>query len=917
MPSAWKDYAADGILRDGTSVHIRAIRPGDRDELVRGFAELSREAVYFRFFRVKQRLTEEELRAFTELDFTARGALVATRRIGDTERIIASARYAVTDRAPMPPHRAEVAFTVGDAFQGRGLGTLLLEHLVVIARANGVTEFEADVLGENNRMLSVFAKSGFRVKRSLADGVFHITFPTGETEEHAAVTEARASAAAAQSLRGILEPRAVAVVGASRRPGTIGALLLDNLRHGGFTGPIYPVNPRADTIAGLRCHPTVQAIGQPVDLAIVAVPAASVLEVVRDCARASVRGVVVVSAGFADASPAGGELERELVQLVRSAGMRLVGPNCLGVLNTDPAVSLNATFAPACPSAGPVGMLSQSGALGLAVLEHFRSLNLGVSTFVSAGNRADVSSNDLLAYWGEDPRTRVVLLYLESFGNPRTFARLVPQVARDKPIVAVKSGRSGAPTRAARGLSTALPSLDVGVDALFAHAGVIRTPTLEGMFDVAALLSTQPVPPGPRVGVVTNGGGPGTLFADACEARGLPLPPLAPTTLDTLRTLLPGGPACTNPVDLQNTATPAHYERAVAAVGGDPGVDAVVVIYAPPVVTRPEEVAVAIARGAGSVPAEKPVLAVFLSVRGAPALLGSGARGPIPSYSFPENAAEALAAAVRWGRWRRRTTGSPLALSGFAHDAVRAVIERVLATADGPTWLEPEDLATILRAAGIDFAEIVRATREGAVAAAPRLGYPLVAKAISPGLLPGSELRGVELGLHGPEELAAAVDRLGGRLAEAGRRLDGVLLQREVAGGIEALVGVTTDPTFGALVLCGLGGALVELMGDAAVRVPPVTDVDAEEMLSQLRTVRLLAGHRGEPPGDRPALVSIIRRVSALAEIVPELIELELNPVKVLAPGRGAVVVDGRMQIAPRSGPLAPASRRSTPSIVD
>ncbi len=917
MATTWKDYAVDGILRDGTSVHIRAIRPGDRAELARGFAELSPEAVYFRFFRVKQRLTDQELEAFTELDFTTRGALVATRRIGDAERIIATARYAVTDGSPIPPHRAEVAFTVGDAFQGRGLGTLLLEHLVVIARASGVTEFEADVLGENNRMLRVFAKSGFRVKRSLADGVFHVTFPTRETDEHAAVTEERERAAAARSLRAILAPRAVAVVGASRTPGTIGAVLVDNLRRAGFTGPIYPVNPHAETIAGLRCHPTVEAIGQRVDLAIIAVPAAAVLDVVRDCARAHVHGVVVVSAGFADASPAGAELERELVQLVRGSGMRLVGPNCMGVLNTDPAVSLNATFAPTWPAAGPVGMLSQSGALGLAVLDHIRSLNLGVSTFVSAGNRADVSSNDLLAYWADDPRTRVVLLYLESFGNPRTFARLVPQVAREKAIVAVKSGRAGADNRAARGLSTTLPSLDVGVDALFAHAGVIRTGTLEGMFDVAALLSTQPVPPGPRVGVITNAGGPGVLFADACEARGLPLPPLAPPTLETLRALLSPGATGANPVDLLNTATPAHYEHALAAVGADPGVDAVVVIYAPPIVTRPEDVAAAIARGAGRVPLEKPVLAVFLSARGAPVLLGSGPRGAIPSYSFPENAAEALAAAVRWGRWRRRVTGSPLALSAFARDAVRAVVERVLATAHGPTWLEPEDLATILRAAGIDYAEIVRATPGGATAAGPRLGYPLVAKAVSPGLLPGSDLRGVELGLDGPVALAAAVERLGRRLAEAGRRLDGVLLQRQVTGGIEALAGVTTDPTFGALVLCGIGGALVELMGDVAVRVPPVTDVDAEEMLSQLRTVRLLAGHRGAAPGDRPALVSIIRRVSALAEIVPELVELELNPVKVLEPGRGAVVLDGRMQIAPRSGPLALPSGRTTPSSVD
>src|SRR5262245_46237052 len=599
----WQDYAVDAILRDGASVHLRALRPTDRAELARGFAELSPEAVYFRFFRAKMRLTENELRDFTELDFVKRAAIVATRRIGDSERIVAIARYAVTDGAPAPPHRAELAFTVGDAFQGRGLGTLLLEHLVVIARANGITEFEADVLGENNRMLGVFAKSGFRVTRSLAGGVFHVTFPTHETDEHAAVTGRRERAAAARSLRAILEPRAVAVVGASRTPGTVGAALLDNIRRGGFTGPIYPVNPHADSVAGLPSHPSVQAIGQPVDLAVIAVPFAAVLDVVRDCARAGVHGVVVISAATIEGSDAGAAARHELVQLVRASGMRLVGPSCLGVLNTDPGVSLNATLAPLRPAPGPVGMLSQSGTLGLAILEHMRNLNLGVSTFVSVGDRADVSSNDLLAYWAADPRTRVVLLYLESFGNPRTFARLAPEIARDKPIVAVKSGRSAAGTRVARGEATTLPSLDVAVDALFEHAGVIRTATLEGMFDVAALLSTQPAPLGPRVGVVTNAGGPGHLFSDACQARGLSVPPVGAPTVDALRAIVPPGAASGNPVNLQAGGRPEQYERALAAVGADPAVDAVAAIYVPPVVTRPDEVAAAIARGAGEVPA--------------------------------------------------------------------------------------------------------------------------------------------------------------------------------------------------------------------------------------------------------------------------------------------------------------------------
>ena len=905
MAAPWRDYAADVILRDGTSVHLRAIRPEDRAELARGFAELSPEAVYFRFFRAKRRLNDDELTAFTELDFAQRAALVATLRVGNEERIIAVARYAVTDDSARPPHRAEVAFTVGDVFQGRGLGTLLLEHLAIIARANGIAEFEADVLGENNRMLRVFARSGFRVKRSLADGVFHVTFPTEETAEHAAATERRERFAAARSLHAILRPRSVALVGASRRADSIGGTLLRNLRRAGFTGPIYAVNPHADTVEGLPCWASVGAIGQRVDLAVIAVPAAAVLDVVRDCARAGVRGVVVISAGFGEASAAGLQAQRELVELVRSSGMRLVGPNSLGVLNTDPAVSLNATFAAAWPAPGSVGMLSQSGTLGLAILDHFRGLNLGVSTFVSAGNRADVSSNDLLAYWAEDPRTRVVLLYLDSFGNPRTFARLAPEVARVKPIVAVKSGRSAAGTRPARDHPTALDDLDVGVDALFEHAGVIRTATLEGMVDVAALLATQPVPPGHRVGVVTNAAGPGTLLADACEARGLALPPLAPATLAALRDVLAPTARLGNPLDLLAAGTPEHYERAIAALGADPAVDALVVLYVPPMVTRPEDVALAIARGAAAVPAEKPVLAVFLSTRGAPALLGSGPRGAIPSYSFPENAAEALAAAVRWGRWRQRAPGVPLSLGRFPRDAIRAVVERVLAGADGPVWLEPEDLATVLRAAGIEFAEIVRTTREGAVAAAHRIGYPLVAKAIAPELLRKRDVDGVELGIETPEALAVAVERLGARLDAAGYRLDGVLLQRQVLGGIEALVGVTGDPTFGPLVVCGLGGVLVELLRDVSCRPPPVTDLDAEEMLSKLRAARLLAGYRGAPPGDRPALVSVIQRVSALVEVVPELRELDLNPVKVLEPGRGAIVVEGRMRIGPLVTPSA------------
>src|SRR5262249_13902956 len=387
-----------------------------------------------------------------------------------------------------------------------------------------------------------------------------------------------------------LEPRSVAVVGAARHSGTIGGVLVENLVRCGFRGPIYPVNPAAREIAGLTAYPSVGAIGQPVDLAVIVVPAARVEEVVADCVRA----VVVISAGFGEVSGAGRDVEKRLVALVRSSGMRMVGPNCMGVLNTDPAIALNATFAPTWPPPGNIGMFTQSGALGLAILDTMRTLNIGMSSFVAAGNKADVSGNDLLSYWAEDPRTRVIVLYLESFGNPRQFARVAPAVAREKPIVAVKSARSAAGTRAASSHSAALASSDVAVDALFEQAGVIRTATLEELFDVVALLSTQPVPAGRGVGIVTNGGGPGLLLADACAAHDLAVPALADETTATLRGFLPAAAAVGNPVDMIASATPEQFARAIEVVGADPAVDAVVVIYVPPMVTRPEEVAAAI-----------------------------------------------------------------------------------------------------------------------------------------------------------------------------------------------------------------------------------------------------------------------------------------------------------------------------------
>jgi acetate---CoA ligase (ADP-forming) len=893
------NYSARGILTDGTSIRIRTIARGDRARLLDHFGRLSPDSAYFRFMGHKKRLTDADLDRFTILDYVRNFGLAATRRYGDDERVIGVGLYAAD---PGHPDSAEVAFTVDDEHQGRGVGTLLLEHLGRIAHANGISQLEADVLATNNRMLEVFARSGYTVSQNADAGVVRVCFANKETEQFLSRSLQRERMAAAQSISRLLNPRSVAVIGASHEPAKIGGAIVANLRQTGFNGPIYPINPYAMEVQGLKSFSNLSAIGEPVDLAVICVPAEAVENAIKECAIVGVRSVVVITAGFSEISGEGHTVQDRLVELVRSSGMRMVGPNCMGIINTDPAINLNATFAPIMPRAGNIGMLSQSGALGIAILDHARLRNIGLSSFVSAGNKADISSNDMISYWADDPRTSAIVLYLESFGNPRKFARLVPAVARNKPIVAVKSGRSAAGRRAAMSHSASLANLDVAVEALFEQTGVIRSNTLEELFDVVALLSTQPIPAGGRVGVLTNAGGPAILLADACEARGLKLPELDRATVSELRSFLSVRAGFSNPVDMTASAGGADFEHTMAAVANDPNVDSLVVIYIPPMVTAPVEIARGIARGAAAVAADKPIACVFMSSEQPPAEINLGPRGVLPCYRFPENAAIALEAANRYARWRSRPRGTTLALDKRAEETVRNIVDTALSGADGPRWLNPQELSDVLGAAGIDVAIAQQTSLERAPAVAEAMGYPLVAKIVSPDVIHKSDIGGVIMGLHSAVEVEHACARLKARMAELGKRVEGVLLQREVAGGIEALVGVTTDPTFGPLLVCGLGGVMVELIKDVAFRLHPVTDVDAAEMVAMLRSSPLLDGYRGAPPGDRAALISIIRRVSALVEIVPEITELDLNPVKVLTPDAGAVAIDARMRVAPLRG---------------
>jgi acetyl coenzyme A synthetase (ADP forming)-like protein len=877
------NYRAEGVLRDGTSIVIREVRADDREAVHALFARMSPESVRHRFFVAKRELTASDLAWLDRLDDEAvEVALAAVMRDDGRERVLGIGRYTLVAR-----HTAEVAFDVGDADHGRGIGTLLLEHLARIAVGHDITKFRAEVEADNAAMLDVFARSGFEVRESLDLDVYHVEFPTAATEHFASAAAERERAAAAKSLRAIFAPRSLAVIGASRRPGGIGRAILDNLIAGSFRGPIYPIHPDASEIAGRPAYPSISRVGAPIDLAVIAVPAIHVAGVIAECAAAGVHAVVVISAGFAELGDAGRADELRLRMLVRGAGMRMVGPNCMGVLST--AAQLNATFSPAFPPAGNISFATQSGALGLAMLDHARALELGIADFISMGNKADVSTNDVLAYWHDDARTRVIALYLESFGNPRTFARLAPEVARKKPIVAVKSGRSAAGTRAASSHSAALASLDVGIDALFAQTGVIRVDTLEQLFDVAALLSSQPAPRGPRVGVVTNAGGPGILLADACDAQGLQLPRLADATIAELRSFLPAQAGLGNPIDMIASAPPESFERAIALVGSDPNIDAVVAIYVPPLVTQPEEVAAAIARGAAKVPRDKPIATVFMSASGTPGILSRGERGAIPSYSYPENAAMALAAAARYEAWRRRPVGQRLRLAPDQEQAVRAWASSVR-TSDG--WVAFGDLAALLAIAGVRVAEhrVTAPEPRAAMEAARALGFPVVLKAIAPGLVHKSDVGGVALDLEDVDAVAAAAGDMRARLSPTG-----FVVQRHVAPGVEAIVGVTSDPSLGPLLVAGIGGTAVELYRDVAFRVTPVTDLDARAMLDELRGRALLDGFRGAPAADRAALVEVLQRVGALVELLPELVELDLNPMIVAE--RGAVAVDGRMRL--------------------
>ncbi len=888
MPAYPSDYDFHVVLRDGGLAHIRPIKPGDGEALLGMFHRMGRDSVYQRFFSHKADLTPKEVEYFTNVDYDERMAFVAL--VGPN--IVGVGHY---DRLTEDRAVAEVAFGVEDPHQGRGLGTQLLVHLTNHARHHGVTSFRAFVLGDNYAMMRVFRTSGYRMRRSLERGVYTVDFPVELTDEVTRRDGMREQHAVAASLLPLFYPRGVAVIGASREEMSIGGRLLRNLMRAGFTGTVYPVNPNAQSVSSVKAYDSVLDIPDVVDLAIIVVPARVVIDVARQCAEKGVRGMVVISAGFSETGEAGAALEHELVAVVRDAGMRLVGPNCMGLLNTDPAIRLDVTFAPMFPPAGNVGMSSQSGALGIAILDHARRLDIGISTFVSVGNKADVSGNDLLLYWEGDPATDVIVLYMESFGQPRRFSRIARRIGRTKPIVAVKSGRTLGGARAASSHTGALASGEGAVQALFRQSGVIRTDTLQELFEVTSLLANQPLPKGRRVAILSNAGGPAILAIDALESEGLAVPVLSDDLQQRLAVGLAEEAAVRNPVDMIASAGPDQYRTCLRALLDSDEIDSVIVVFIPTTPGGLDPVQKAVAETVAAT--DKTVLAVYMEADIDTTPHHAAGTNRIPIYPFPEPAAQALARAVRYAEWRAAPAGEPVHFQDVDRDAARAAIDGALARlGEQGGWMEPHEAEAVLDAYRIPrAASQVVATREEAVAAAAAIGGPVALKVVAPSVLHKTEVGGLALDVFGAAAVGAAFDRVTAVAADA----TGALVQEFVGEGHEVIIGMTEDPSFGPLLAFGIGGVFVELIGDVAFRLQPLTDVDAAEMIGDVKAARLLDGYRGGPAGDVVALREALLRVSALVEDFPEIAEMDLNPVKVFPPGRGLRVVDLRMRVRP------------------
>ena len=887
-PTTGDGTSVYALLADGTTIEIRAATPGDLT-IVRFMHEaMSPDNAYLRFFGLSKLSAEREAARVCRAPAPDHTALLGF--IG--RDLVGVATYEITSR----PDAAEIAFAVPDDMHGRGVGTLLLEHLVSAACRRGIRTFVAPVLAENAEMLKVLADAGLSARRQAADGVieFACDLPHADSdptwEPYLEAVDRRDGHADVASLRHVFQPGSVAVVGASRRPGTVGRAILHNIVTGGYQGQVYAVNPHALHMEGVPCLPSVTALPEPADLAVVAVPPAAVPAVADECGRRGVKAMVVITSGL-DA-PQGADL----LAACRRYGMRLVGPNCFGV--AVPGIGLDATFAARHPAPGRVGLVMQSGGLGFALVDRLSRLGLGISSFASVGNKYDVSSNDLLTWWEQDGTTELAVLYIESFGNPRKFARTARRLGARMPVLAVQAGTSMAGQQAAASHTAAAATPLVTRKALFEQAGVIATDSLGELLDAAALLASQPVPAGRSVAVISNIGGAGVLAADACTECGLTVHKTSSETRRRLRALVPADAAVNGPVDTTAAVHEPAFRRCLELLAADEGVDAVLALVLPTAATGHLVTAIRAAD------VTKPFAAVVLDQAEAVSLLPratddgeaetAGQPRFIPSYAYPEAAARALARAATYGAWRSRPPGHVPQLGDVREDDARALVRTFLRGSPDGGWLPPDRVAELLGCYGIPLASLTPVnSADDAVRAAAGLGGPVVLKADVPGLLHKTNAGAVQLDLRTEEDIRRAYHELTAKFGPHTR----VLIQPMITGGTEVIIGVAQEPVFGPLVVFGLGGVATDVLADRAARLAPLTDTDADELIRSIRSAPLLLGYRGAQPADVAALQQTLLRVSRLADDIPEIAELDLNPV--IARPDGVSAVDARIRLTP------------------
>ena len=877
--SVHAEPSAYALLTDGATIEIRAARPGDFDAVRDMHAKMSPDNLYLRFFSMSPLAAEREARRICREPGPDHAALLA---VLDGE-VVGCGTY---EQAGTGSLSAEVAFTVADDLQNRGIGMLLLEHLVSLGRGRGFRALTAETLSENAAMLRVFADAGLQVQRSLVDGVYDLTFPLPAGEADTALGTYRDTVAVRErsadvaSMRPVLRPASVAVIGASRRPGSVGRAILQNLIDGGFPGRVYPVNPGAAELDGIGCLPSAAALPEQVDLAVIAVPAGAVLGVAEDCGRRGVGALVVIAAGLP------GPARAELLGICRRHGMRMVGPASFGVAN--PGVGLDATFAARHPRAGMAGLALQStGGTGFVLVEHLSRLGVGISSLVSLGDKDDVSGTDMLQWWESDEGTKLALLYMESIGNPPKFARTARRVGRTMPVLTVAVGRSAAGGRLAGARARSATPL-VTRQALFEQAGIIAAANLGELLDTTALLASQPVPAGGRVGVVSNTRGAAVLAADACGDAGLQVAALARDTQRALREMLGRQALVAGPVDTTVLVTPGRFRECLELVGADPGVDAVLALTT---TTAGGDLVPEVGAARLPVPIAAAVLDQVEVVRLLP---GPGGDAPaVPAYAYAESAARALGHAARYGTWRATPPGRVPDLNGLRQDQAKELVAGILASPPRGGWLALDPTVELLGCYGVPLTDSIGViTEDAAAAAGARFGGPVALRADVPGLLRTSEAGDVLTGLHGADEI-----RSGFRLLQQtfGRRLAGVIVQPVITGGVEVRISVLHEQVAGPLVLFGLGSAAGDVLADRAARLAPLTDADADDLIRSVHAAPLLLGRRGAPAADLAALRDMLLRVSRMADDLPQIAELELSPV--IARPDGVQAVDARIRI--------------------